>query len=62
MHTTLVLSVPQTLLKMDRLTVEETRDLLISVLFILKHVDSSVLLHLWRECITCRAPVFQYLL
>ena len=30
---------------------EETRDLLVSLLFVLKHIDSSVLLHWWAELI-----------
>ena len=42
---------PQTLRAMDRLSVEETRDLLVSVLFVLKHIESSVLLHWWSELI-----------
>ena len=41
----------QTLRAMDRLSVEETRDLLVSVLFVLKHIESSVLLHWWSELI-----------
>lgn len=46
----------QTLCEMDKLTVEETRDLLMPVLFVLKHVDSSVLLYWWRECISSKPP------
>ena len=47
----LSLSLSQTLREMDKLTVEETRDLLMSVLFVLKHVDNTVLLHWWGELI-----------
>ena len=40
---------------MDKLTVEETRDLLVSVLFVLKHIDSAVLMYWWGECIGSKA-------
>ena len=38
----------QTLREMDRLTVEETRDLMMSVMFVLKHLDNgtTVLMHM----------------
>ena len=37
----------QTLAELNKLTSEEIRDLLVSVLFVLKHVDNSKLTHVW---------------
>ena len=41
---------------MDKLSVEETRDLLISFLFVLRHVDPLVLLQWWRDSASSRNP------
>jgi hypothetical protein len=45
----------EALREMDKLSVEETRDLMVSVMFVLKHVASDVLLHWWRECVGAKA-------